>query len=348
MKFNKKYNPKSLTFMDFCAGVGGGRLALDNLGMKCVGFSEIDKNAEETYRLLFNDKGKNYGDLTKINSEDLPDFDVMVAGFPCQSFSIVGKRNGLHDQVNKKGEIIFHLIDFLVAKSVKFFIFENVKGLVNHDKGLTLKIILGELQRAGYAVKWKVLDSLDYGVPQMRERVYLVGVQEKILGNRMFNFEFPKKNEKKADVKEFLIDDDAREFTTESPHFKTFENYLENKYNKKKFKPEELMIDNRLKEEYLVLDTRQSDLRKYRNRVPTLRFGRNGILYVKNGKFRRITGYESFLLQGFDKKRAKKAKDNILDSFLLKQAGNGMTVSVMQEIANEVMKFIDSEENEHE
>jgi DNA (cytosine-5)-methyltransferase 1 len=340
MKFDQKFNPKKLTFMDFCSGVGGGRLALDNLGMKCVGFSEIDKSAEKTYRLLFNDKGKNYGDLTKINTKELPNFDVMVAGFPCQSFSIVGKRGGLHDQVNKKGEIIFHLIDFLVAKTVKFFIFENVKGLVNHDKGLTLKIILGELDRAGYSVQWKVLDSIDYGVPQMRERVYLVGIRKEVLGDRVFNFNFPDKNTNRACVKDFLIDKDAREFTKESPYFETFKKYLNNKYNIKKFTAEELSVESLLREEYLVIDTRQSDLRKYYDKVPTLRFGRNGILYVKNGKFRKLTGYESFLLQGFDKKRAKKAKDNIPDSFLLRQAGNGMTVNVMQEIANKILDFI--------
>jgi DNA (cytosine-5)-methyltransferase 1 len=93
-----------LTFMDFCAGIGGGRLALDNIGMQCVGFSEIDKNAEKTYRLLFDDKSQNFGDLTKINADKLPDFDVMIAGFPCQSFSIIGQRKGINDKVNKKGE----------------------------------------------------------------------------------------------------------------------------------------------------------------------------------------------------------------------------------------------------
>ncbi len=323
-----------LTFMDFCAGIGGGRLALDNLGMQCVGFSEIDKNAEKTYRLLFDDKGKNFGDLTKINTDRLPNFDVMIAGFPCQAFSIIGQRKGINDKVNKKGEIIFYLIEFLIAKSVKFFIFENVKGLINHDKGQTLKIILDELDKAGYYVKWKLLNSLDYGVPQMRERIYFVGVQKEILGNNEFDFNFPEK-QKKSNITEFLIDDAQLCFDEKQQTFQSFKRYLVNKYNKDKFDILEL-----LKEEYLVIDTRQSDLRKYYNRVPTLRLGRHGILYIRNKKFRKLSGYESLLLQGFDKEKAQKAKDNILDMHLLKQAGNAMTVSTVQAVANKVLEFI--------
>lgn len=334
---NEKINTKQLTFMDFCAGVGGGRLALDNLDMQCVGFSEIDKNAEKTYRLLFNDKSRNFGDLTKINADKLPDFDVMIAGFPCQAFSVLGKRKGIDDKVQKKGEIIFHLIEFLIAKSVKFFIFENVKGLIGHDNGLTLKIILDELDKAGYSVKWKMLNSLDYGVPQMRERVYFVGVQKELLNGNDFNFNFPEKLTKKSNVTDFLIDDVELNFDDKQQTYKTFQRYLENKYNKGIFNISEL-----LKEENLIIDTRQSDLRKYYNRVPTLRLGRHGILYVKNGKFRKLSGYESFLLQGFDKEKAKKAKDNILDMHLLKQAGNAMTVSTVQSIASKVLEFINS------
>jgi DNA-cytosine methyltransferase len=325
-----------LTFMDFCAGIGGGRLALDNLGMQCVGFSEIDKNAEKTYRLLFDDKSKNFGDLTKINADKLPDFDVMVAGFPCQAFSIIGQRKGINDKVNKKGEIIFHLIEFLIAKSVKFFIFENVKGLINHDKGQTLKIILDELDKAGYYVKWKLLNSLDYGVAQMRERIYFVGIQKEILGDKEFNFNFPKK-QKKSNIQAFLCDDNELSFDDKQQTFQTFKKYLINKYNKGKFNISEL-----LNEEYLVIDTRQSDLRKYYNRVPTLRLGRHGILYVRNGKFRKLSGYESLLLQGFGKDKAQKAKDNIGDMYLLKQAGNAMTVSTVQTVANQVLEFINN------
>ncbi len=275
-----------LTFMDFCAGIGGGRLALDNLGMQCVGFSEIDKNAEKTYRLLFDDKSKNFGDLTKINAEELPNFDMMIAGFPCQAFSIIGQRKGINDKVNKKGEIIFQLIEFLITKSVKFFIFENVKGLINHDKGQTLKIILDELDKAGYCVKWKLLNSLNYGVAQMRERIYFVGVQKEILSDNKFNFSFPSKNSKESNIKDFLVDDTELYFDDKQQTYQTFKKYLTNKYNQDKFN-----ISDLLNEEYLVIDTRQSDLRKYYNKVPTLRLGRHGILYVRNGKFRKLSGY---------------------------------------------------------
>lgn len=93
-----------LKFIDFCAGIGGGRLGLENLGLQCVGFSEIDKNAEKTYRHFFGEEEKNYGNLTKINPKDLPDFDLMIAGFPCQTFSVIGQRKGMTDH---RGQIIF-------------------------------------------------------------------------------------------------------------------------------------------------------------------------------------------------------------------------------------------------
>jgi len=118
-----------IKFMDFCAGIGGGRLGLENLGMQCVGFSEIDKPAEKTYREFFGEDEINYGDLTKINLNDLPDFDLMIAGFPCQTFSVIGQRKGMKDD---RGQIIFHLIDIMKAKNLKYFILENVKGLLNH------------------------------------------------------------------------------------------------------------------------------------------------------------------------------------------------------------------------
>ncbi|MBI5306717.1 DNA (cytosine-5-)-methyltransferase [Candidatus Wolfebacteria bacterium] len=316
--------------MDFCAGIGAGRLGLQNLGLNCVGFSEIDKYAERTYREFFGYEEKNHGDLMKININDLPDFDLMIAGFPCQSFSVIGQRKGMDDH---RGQIIYGLIKIMNAKNLPYFILENVKGLENHEGGRTLKIILKELDNAGYEVYHQVLNSLNFGVPQMRERIYFVGVRKDLAKNNDY-FEWPK-SIKSPNLMEYLIDDSEMEFSEKERAYETFLKYLNNKYNKGLFK-----IDNFLKEDYLILDTRQSDLRLYRNKVPTLRTGRHGILYVKNGKFRKLSGFESLLLQGFPKKISEKTKGKITDVYLLSQAGNAMTVSAIEAIGKNLLDYI--------
>ena len=318
----------NLKFVDFCAGIGAGRLGLQNLGLGCVGFSEIDKNSERTYREFFGQEEKNHGDLMKINPADLPDFDLMIAGFPCQSFSVIGQRKGMNDH---RGQIIYGLIKIMNAKNLPYFILENVKGLVNHDGGNTLKVILEELDKAGYKVYHRVLNILDYGVPQMRERIYFVGIRKDLVNGN--NFEWPKPV-KSPSVKEYLIDESEMEFNEKKRAYETFLKYLDNKYNKGLFK-----IENLLKEDYLVLDTRQSDLRLYRNKVPTLRTGRHGVLYVRNGKFRRLSGLESLLLQGFTKNLSEKIKGKIADVYLLSQAGNAMTVSTIEAIGKSLLNY---------
>jgi len=319
----------NLKFVDFCAGIGAGRLGLQNLGLSCVGFSEIDRYAERTYREFFGQEEKNHGDLMKINPADLPDFDLMIAGFPCQSFSVIGQRKGMNDH---RGQIIYGLIKIMNAKNLPYFILENVKGLVNHDGGKTLKIILEELDKAGYKVYHRVLNSLDYGVPQMRERIYFVGIRKDLVNGN--SFEWPKLVFP-PDVQEYLIDDSEMEFNEKKRAYETFLKYLDNKYNKGLFKIEKL-----LKEDYLVLDTRQSDLRLYRNKVPTLRTGRHGVLYVRNGKFRRLSGFESLLLQGFPKNLSEKTKGKIADVYLLSQAGNAMTVSTIEAIGKSLLNYM--------
>ena len=165
-----------MTFIDFCSGIGGGRLGLELNGLKCLGFSEIDKEAIRTYKSFFDTQSEiEFGDLTKINPISLPNFDVLISGFPCQSFSIVGKREGLKNK--EKGQIIFYLAEILKAKKPKAFILENVKGLVNHNKGETLKEILRLLESCGYNVSFKVLNSLDFGLAHSRERIYFVGLR---------------------------------------------------------------------------------------------------------------------------------------------------------------------------
>ncbi len=318
----------NLKFVDFCAGIGAGRLGLQNLGLSCVGFSEIDKYAERTYREFFGQEEKNHGDLMKINANDLPDFDLMIAGFPCQSFSVIGQRKGMNDH---RGQIIYGLIKIMNAKNLPYFILENVKGLVNHEGGKTLKIILEELDKAGYKVYHRVLNSLNYGVPQMRERIYFVGIRKDLVNGN--NFEWPKPVFQ-PDVQDYLIDNGEMEFNEKKRAYETFLKYLENKYNKGLF-----TIQKLLKEDYLVLDTRQSDLRLYKNKVPTLRTGRHGVLYVRGGKFRRLSGFESLLLQGFPKNLSEKTKGKIADVYLLSQAGNAMTVSTIEAIGKSLLNY---------
>lgn len=326
-----------MRFIDFCAGIGGGRLGLTNIGYDCIAFSEIDKTAIKAYRLMYSTTETNYGDITKIESDYLPDFDLLIGGFPCQAFSIIGERCGLEDK--DKGQIIYYLSQILYDKNVKYFILENVKGLLNHDKGKTLRIILNILEEVGYKVYYKVLNSLDFGVPHMRERIYFVGIRNDLYNGT--DFEFPTPSNINKSLKDFLIEEDNSFILDEnSENFPTFLKYMNNKYNKNKYDLNEL-----LSEDYLVLDTRQSDLRLYRNKVPTIRKGRQGILYIKNGKLRKLSAIESLLLQGISYDKAKKILKEISNSQILGLSGNAMTVNVIEEIAKELDKYIKKEVN---
>jgi len=320
-----------IKFMDFCAGIGAGRLGLERNGMECVGFSEINTISERTYREFFGHDEKNFGDLMQIDTNELPDFDLMIAGFPCQSFSIVGKRKGMEDD---RGQIIYGLIKIMLEKNLKYFILENVKGLVNHDGGRTIKIILEELDQAGYKVIFhKVLNSIHYGVPQMRERIYFVGIRKDLVKKEDFGYV---ESTESVKPEKYLIDDDNDfEFSSTNPAYGTFLNYLNNKYNKDQYNLADL-----LKKDYIVLDTRQSDLRVYKDRVPTLRTGRHGILYVRDGKLRRLSGLESLLLQGFPIELAQKTKDKINNIHILSQAGNAMTVNVIERLGKNLLNII--------
>ena len=159
-----------MKFLELCAGIGGFRQALENLGCECVGYSEIDKHAIKLYSAWYNDEC-NFGDITKIEAEKLPDFELLVGGFPCQAFSIAGKRGGFNDT---RGTIFFDFARIMKAKKPKFAIFENVKGLLSHDGGKTYETMLRTLDEIGYDAQWGVLNTRFHGLPQNRERVYIV------------------------------------------------------------------------------------------------------------------------------------------------------------------------------
>jgi len=316
------------TFFDMCSGIGGGRLGLEKAGLKSVGRSDTSRLSDQTYKLMFNVQDeKNFGNLKRIKLDQMPNFDVLIAGFPCQTFSVIGRKAGFTDI---RGQIIFHIANILKEKQPACFILENVRGLITHNKGESLKTILEELGHSGYEVTYKVLTSLDYGVPQMRQRVYFVGVNKK-LNKKIQDFEWPEPV-KKPRLKSYLIDyhlaDDER--------LEILGYYLNNPENHGKFSVEDLQ-----KMEGKILDTRMSDLRIYEEKCPTLRSQRDGILYVRDGKIYQLTGYEALLLQGFPKRYANKVKDKVSDRHLLMQAGNAMTVNVIQHIGEQLKKFME-------
>lgn len=150
----------------------------------CVGYSEIDRYAIQTYEKYFNHK--NYGDIRKINAKGLPDFDLLIGGFPCQSFSVAGKRKGFKDT---RGTLFFEIARIVAAKRPKLLLLENVKGLLSHQEGRTFGTIISTLDELGYDLQWEVLNSKNFGVPQNRERVFIVGHLRKLSRPKVFSLE---------------------------------------------------------------------------------------------------------------------------------------------------------------
>ncbi|MBO0465936.1 DNA (cytosine-5-)-methyltransferase [Enterococcus plantarum] len=171
----------TLKFIDLFAGIGGFRIGMERAGYECVFSSEIDLHACEMYEENFGDNP--YCDITKYDVSKIPDFDVLCAGFPCQSFSISGKQKGFYDDI--RGTLFFDICRVLEAKKPRAFILENVKNLSTHDKGRTLSVMLDALSKLGYTVNFKILNAKDFGVPQNRERVIIVGNRE----GKFFDFE---------------------------------------------------------------------------------------------------------------------------------------------------------------
>ncbi len=162
-----------MKYFDTFSGIGGFALGIQKAhpDWECIGFSEIDKYAKQIYLKHLNHK--DYGNIRDIRSEDLPDFDLFCGGFPCQTFSIAGKRQGFKDIT--RGTLFFEITRILSDKRPRYLLLENVKGLLTHDSGKTFTTILRVLTDIGYDLQWHVFNSKDYGVPQNRERVYIIG-----------------------------------------------------------------------------------------------------------------------------------------------------------------------------
>lgn len=189
----------NFSFIDLFAGIGGIRLGFESAGGHCVFSSEFDESACKTYEANFGEHPS--GDITKIDAKDIPDFDILLGGFPCQAFSIIGKQEGFENETC--GTLFFEIERILKEKMPKAFMLENVRNLTAHDKGNTFKVIRSHLEALGYSVYAKVLNALDYGVPQKRERIIIVGFKDNIL----FSFPDPVPVSQRKTLKDILETD---------------------------------------------------------------------------------------------------------------------------------------------
>jgi len=192
---------REFKFIDLFAGIGGMRLAFEKAGGTCTFSSEWDKHAAKTYEANFGVYPS--GDITKIDAKEIPKFDILTAGFPCQPFSSIGKRQGFEHKT--QGTLFYDVARILDKHKPMAFLLENVGGLATHDRGKTLEVILETLNELGYSVKWEKLDASNFGVPQRRERIYIVGfLRRKFRGEE---FQFPKANTRITGIGNFVQSD---------------------------------------------------------------------------------------------------------------------------------------------
>jgi len=308
-------------FIDLFAGIGGIRLAFQNLGGKCVFTSEWDSYSKKTYEANFGEVP--FGDITQISEKEIPDHDILLAGFPCQPFSIAGvsKKNALgraHGFLDEtQGTLFFDVARIIKHKKPSVFMLENVKNLVSHDKGKTFKVITETLKALDYSIHFKVLDGKHF-VPQHRERIIIVGFRNQIFKSKE-TFEFPKMSETKFAIKDILENKVDKKYTL-SEHLW---NYLQN-YAKKH------------KEKGNGFGFGLTDLNGI-SRTMSARYYKDGaeILIPQEGKSpRRLTPRECARLQGFP------------DSFLIpvsdnqayKQFGNSVVTPLIQAVGKNIVK----------
>lgn len=204
----KNNGKKHFKFIDLFAGVGGIRYPFEQLGGECVFTSEWDKYAQQSYIANYGPDHV-FGDITKIKETEVPDHDVLVGGFPCQAFSNAGKKQGFNDT---RGTLFFEIARIIKEKTPKLILLENVKGLVSHDKGNTFTVIKNTLDELGYNISYEILHAKDFGVPQNRPRIYIVGVRKDLEKKFVFPEHKPKRTtvgsilEEKVDAKYTLSD----------------------------------------------------------------------------------------------------------------------------------------------
>ncbi|UQK60765.1 DNA cytosine methyltransferase [Ezakiella coagulans] len=320
--------------IDLFAGIGGIRLGFEQAfqdNIETLFVSEWDEKATETYKANFGNEIEINGDITKIKEEDIPEHDILLAGFPCQAFSMAGQRKGFNDT---RGTLFFDVARIIKYHKPKVVFCENVKNLLNHDRGRTFKVIKNVLEELGYIVYYKVLNSKNFGVPQNRERIYIVAFRKDI--NHGF-FNFPEETDSTKTIRDIMEDKEV------SPKYYLSTVYLESLRRHKQrheskgngFGYEIRDIDSIAgaivcggmgRERNLIIDNRLTDF------VP--------VTHIKgdiNREFiRKMTPREWARLQGFP----DDYKMVVADTHLYKQFGNSVTVPVIRAIAENIKKYI--------
>lgn len=320
-------------FIDLFAGIGGFRIAFENQGCECVFSSEIDKYAIETYKENFGEYPS--GDITKISSNEIPDFDILCAGFPCQPFSIGGLRLGFEDS---RGTLFFEVARIIKDKRPSAFILENVKGLVNHDGGNTLKVIESILDEIGYDFSYKVINALDYGIPQNRERWYCIGFKKELgisfnvgAGNEGKTFMFPEPKMLDFFVEDIIEKDiegyDCTEKATENINIHLPKFIEKNGLNK-----DRMIIANEIRPSRCSFKN-DGTIPCFTAKMGT---GGNNVPVVVEYN-RKLTERECLKLMGFPKNY--KIRPNFHQSY--KQIGNSVVVTIIEELARKMLEVLE-------
>lgn len=319
-----------IKFIDLFCGLGGFRVAFESYGCECVFSSDIDKYARETYKDNFNEYPT--GDITKINEKDIPDHDILCAGFPCQPFSIGGKRLGFEDT---RGTLFFDVLRILKEKRPKAFFLENVAGLSSHDGGRTMQVILNSLKEINYIPFFKVVNAKDVGYPQNRARWYCVGFDATKFPsiNESFHFPFPSQQPLKYTIDTLL------EKTTDT-NYKVSDVCLQNIYSH----IDEFKTSDRYNQNFTLI---ANEVRKSRcnfrcdgiSPCLTAKMGTGGNnvpIVVSEG--RKLTERECLRIMGYPD--SYKIKENFHQSY--KQIGNSVIVPIIKDIANELVKILNT------
>ena len=315
---------RKIKFIDLFAGMGGFRIAFEKQKCKCVFSSEIDKNAVNTYFENFGEYPS--GDITRITSNDIPDFDILCAGFPCQPFSIAGKRLGFEDA---RGTLFFEVARILKEKKPIAFLLENVKGIVNHDSGKTLTTILSILDELGYYVEWRVLNAKDYGIPQNRERWYCVGFQKNCLDITNKNFEWPSKQKLKYDLSNIIkpVEDEKYKISN------ICESNIVSNMKKKNIQFDDYTLA------YEIRPSRCQFACNLTSPCLTAKMGTGGNnIPVVISQRRKLTEKECLQIMGYPETYKLSNKH-----YAYKQLGNSVVVPVIELLAKNIIKFIKEE-----